>query len=438
MKKYYCILLFAITGLFLPACKTDCNAPAQNETINTDDSWSLLQQRLQALDMSYQLATFLSPRPRRSPSLPETIGQITNYEDWDFTDIGDSWSVAAADALGACSGIEAGAALSAGNPIVAAVTGAVVGAICSIAEYKKEEDNENNDELLAAFNPNNPFVYTTQGNRFENFGTITPIGSEIGDLHNSLIQELLNDESFVSCTSLEDMYCYMYSNSFNTFNNYCTSAQWNTIQTCLCYHQTDILSQQNLNSLVSSDEFCIIKHYAYTVSQTTEPFNIEQYTYDFMVLVDEAYQNDQISEESALLINGTISTMFCSKSSWNYIQPDPYQTTQYVVNTDSTWYILNGQNNLHALVSIGTNINFVGFPYVNNGTIKRIYIYTNSPYNTSYANDSILYTLLHNDIFLNTTNVVTNFSDLYIPLQVGYYPTYLAHGYDNYVYIDIE
>ena len=195
----------------------------------------------------------------------------------------------------------------------------------------------------------------------------------------------------------------------------------------------------NMLSQEYTDEMNVIKYYAYVVSHETEPFDMYQYTRDYMMLVDEAYQNDFISEESALMVNGVISTLFCSKTAWNYIQPDPYQTTQYVVNTDDRWCIL-GQDQLNTVLASGDTINFVGYPYFDNDTLKRIYVYANNAYNVNYANDSVMQILFDGLSYENTvSSVLCSGINLYnTSIPTGSYPIYPAQGYDDYIYIDLQ
>ena len=435
MKKYfYYLMIFLIIGVSMQSCKEDKNAPA-NETIasqnaNQSASWNQVEQQLKALDMSYGLTKNI----RRSPSIPGGIEEVPNYTDWELSDMGFSWgTIIAADAIGAGRGSKKGHDMW-GRP-GAIVGGVVVGAAYSIVAWIED------DGVQSVINPDHPFVYFPQGNRF-NIGGVAPIGSEIGELHNCMVKEMFENNRISTSTSIESLYESMCTMDIESLNIYFDSAQILPIQSSLLELESDILSfyGDDMSAMLSQeypDEMNIIKHYAYVVSHETEPFDMYQYTRDYMMLIDEAYQNDFISEESALMVNGAISTLFCSKAAWNYIQPDPFMTTRYVVNTDDEWYMANPEN-LEILLAIGTDINFVGYPYIENDTIKRIYVYANNAYNREYANDSIIRTLLNGTNYENTVSDRINYYNAYLPISTNMtYPIYPAEGYDNYIYIDL-
>lgn len=437
-------------GITMQSCKEDKNAPSLENQVTQQKanaaSWKQVQQQLKTLDMSYGLTKNI----RRAPGIPEGIDQVPNYDDWELADMGLSWGVAQADADGFCKGAQTfggiGAAVgfigggpvgSAWGTLIGGVGGGlVVGAIYSVKAYKEENGTQ------AVINPYNPFIYIPQGNRFAD-GDLAPVGSELGDLHNCLVSEMLQDANFMALTSLEDMFDYICAANITSLSEYFTSSQITEVQSFLTDIQADVLDTADLSTRMIAqgyeDELNIIKHYAYAVSQTTAPFDMEQYTSDFMQLVDDAYTNNQISETSALIINGTISTMYCSKTAWNYIQPDPYQTTLYAVNTDDMWYFVRREQ-LETIIASGDTINFVGYPYIDNDTLKRIYVYANNSYNVNYANDSVMQILFDGTVYENETSDWTayNLSLDNNPIPTGYYPIYPAEGYDNYVYIDFE
>lgn len=451
MKKYFNVLsFFLLFGIMMPACNekpdvsTTKKSPVNKKVMRMNrSSYNQLLEDLDDLDISFGLTS---------------VSEISEFEGWDFTDIGGSWEVTAADANGACAGIGAGAAGGAaigaavGGPAGAAVgaatgtivLGIVVGALNSIAEFQKEkeeEENNNTDELKAAINLTNPFAYYPQGNRFA-YGSLTPIGSEIGELHNWLVSEMLADidSTFNTMDALLEYVC---TNNFTTLSTHYTSQLISVIQAYLYDNATDILSYTGDSGIALlgqeyPDEMDVIKHYAFVMTQSTTFFNRYQYTMDFMNIIDYMYQNESISEESALLINGTISTMYCSKTAWNYIQPDPFWVNNYIVCGNNSWYMTNNHEALSLLIGTSPDITFVGYPYMDSDTIKRIYIYAESPENVSLQNS--IHSLLSDEVFTNTINSVTileNYRNCN-PIETGIYPVLPAAGYDDYFYIDLE
>ena len=433
----------------MQSCKNEQDVPVTEKTVSpkklvrmNQNSYDQLLEDLDDLDLSYGLSS---------------VNEISEFEDWDFTDIGGSWEVAAADANGACAGIGAGAAGGAaigaaiGGPAGAAVgattgtivLGIVVGALNSYAEFQKEKEEEDNntDELKAAINLTNPFVYYPQSNRFT-YGGVTPIGSDIGELHNWMVSEMLEviDGTINTMDALLEYAC---TNNFTTLSTHYTSQLISVIQAFLYDNATDILSHTGDSGIALlcqeyPDEMNIIRHYAYVMTQSTTFFNRFQYTVDFMNIIDYMYQTETISEESALLINGAISTMYCSKTAWNYNQPDPFWTNNYILYGNNSWYMTNNHEALSLLIGTSSDITFVGYPYMDGDTIKRIYIYADSPENISSQNS--ISSLLADEVFTNTVNTVTvleNYRNCN-PIETGSYPILPAAEYDDYFYIDLE
>ena len=439
MKKYfYYLMIFLIIGVSMQSCKEDKNAPA-NETIasqnaNQSASWNQVEQQLKALDMSYGLTKNI----RRSPSIPGGIEEVPNYTNWELTDMGFSWgTIIAADAIGAGRGSQKGHDMW-GRPgsIVGAV---VVGAAYSIVAWIED------DGVQSVINPDHPFVYFPQGNRFD-IGGVAPIGSEIGELHNCLVKEMYENDYISTSTSLESLYESMCTTYIESLNMYLDSAHIQPIQSSLLELESDILSfyGDDMSSMLSQeypDEMNIIKHYAYEVSQALEPYDWKRYTRDYMMVVDNAYQNNLISEESALMINGAISTLYCSKTAWNYIQPDPMFTNKYIIHTNNSWILTNSDEHLDYILGSRTgDIDFIGYPYIEDGNIKRIYVYSESPYNMMLTDNEVLSSLYEDGIFTNTTNAIQYMDNNLTcqPIAIGSYPIHSAVGYDNYVYIDLE
>lgn len=436
MKKYVSVVsLFLIIGIMMQSCKDELNVSATNKTATpqkvarmNQNSYARLLEDLDDLDSSYGLTS---------------VNEITGYSDWDFTDAGDSWSVVAADAEGACNGADIGERI--GGKWGAVIGAVVVGAVSSVAEYVKEKQDDDNDGMQSRFYPNTLFVYGDYVNRF-NYGNAAPIGSEIGDLHNSLVKEMLGDiDNGASLTTLTEIFEYAYSTNFSTLSGNFTPSQISEVQAFLMENETDIIYDLENNGITAlqqmfPDEMEIIKHYVYVVSQSTEYFNRMQYTMDVMSLIDYASQNESISEERAILINGIISTLFCSKTGWNYIQPDPMWTNNYIIYTHSAWYITNNCEFIASLMNSNSDIQFFGHPYIENDSIKRIYVYGNSPYNIALENSYLfLSPLQDNASFTNMTDsVCTTFDMGLVTIPINSYPIYPATGLNNYIYIDLE
>ena len=433
MKKYfYGLVIFLFIGITMQSCKEEKNAPSlENQTTQQEAntaSWNHVQQQLNALDMSYGLTKNI----RRAPSVPGNLAQISDYTNWDFTNMGFSWGrVITADAIGAAEGADKGYGY--GGKWGALAGGIIVGGLYSLQAFVEENGTQ------TVINPYNPFIYVPQANRFTD-GDLAPIGSEIGELHNCMVTEMIHDANFMALTSLEDMFDYMCTTDINSLSDYFTASQIAEFQEYLAAVRTDVLDTVDWNTQMTmqghGEELNIIKHYAYAVSQTTTPFDMEQYTSDFMQLVDDAYTNNQIPEESAILINGTISTLYCSKTAWNYIQPDPYQCTRYILHGANMWYLVESQEEAETILG-NEHIDFVGYPYIENGVIKRVYVYAGLSYNLTLSDFDDVMSILNSGEYINTVDVGSDGTNNYF-FSLGSHPVLSATGYSEYVYIDFE
>ena len=181
MKKYY-LMIALLLGLSLQSCNDDQNVPAiQSKTAQKINSWNQLQKQLKALDMKYVHKKSV----RRLPGLHESLEVVPSYNDWDLIDMGFNWVVGISDALGALDG---GFRLKELGPwgVLAGVL--IVGGLRSLETYLLINYTQ------TVINTTNPFVYVPQENRFVISG-VAPIGSEIGELHNCLVKEVLNNEN---------------------------------------------------------------------------------------------------------------------------------------------------------------------------------------------------------------------------------------------------
>lgn len=246
----------------------------------------------------------------------------------------------------------------------------------------------------------------------------------------------------MTLTSLEDIFDYVCTDADFTFlNSYFTSAQIVGVQNYLVDNRAAILDITNWDTQMVQKGYTealnIIKHYAYAVSQTTTPFDMEQYTSDFMELVESAYTNELISLESALMINGTISTLYCSRTAWNYIQPDPYQCTRYILHGANMWYLADCQDDVVTILGNDNTIDFVGYPYIENSVVKRIYVYANLSYNLALTDFEEVMSTLNDGNYTNTVDEGTDGTNNYT-LSLGSHHVLSATGYADYVYIDFE
>lgn len=443
MKRYFNLVSFIlIAGMVMQSCKEELAVSSAGKTVPpkkvvrmSQNSYEQLLEELDDLDLSYGLTS---------------VSEIAEYEGWDFADMGSDWDIVSADAEGANAGAEIGKEIGGTK---GAIIGAVIGgAVGSLAEFflKRNDENSNvnehaneqgNEEEQAAMDISNPFDYNPRSNRFS-YGGLAPIGSEIGELHNWLVYEMLASMSPTTVT-LEDVLEYAYSTNFTTLSTHFTPQQIMDVQAYFYENKTEVLSyfgESGLSILYQDnpEEMNIIKHYAFVLSQTTQFFDRFQYTMDFMNLIDYEYNNGSISKESAELINGTISTLYCSKTAWNYIQPNPFFTNKFIVCGNNSWYLTENQESLASLLSGLQDIGFVGYPYIDNDTVKRIYIYANSPENMNLQYN--IASLLADETFTNTVDTVYNIDNNSncLPIATGIYPILPAAGYDDYVYIDLE
>ena len=250
-------------------------------------SWYHVEQQLNALDSAYGLLTGII-------TMPGTSGDMKHWGHDRLTP----------DGRGARIGTIIGGRY--GKTEGAIIGGLVYGAAYYIDAYWRECEQE--DGICALY----PSADTPQKNRPAK-NRHAPIGSEIGELHRCLVREVLECGQIPSSMTREELYEYMCTADFATLNAHFTAQQIRIVRSGLMDYAEALAYQGNdIEAVLLSgcpEEVEIINHYVNAVARTAGPFERQRYTHDYMRLVDKACRANWISEESAILINGTISSL---------------------------------------------------------------------------------------------------------------------------------
>ena len=235
-------------------------------------SWYHVEQQLNALDSAYGLLTGII-------TMPGTSGDMKHW----------GHDMLTPDGRGARIGTIIGGRY--GKTEGAIIGGLVYGAAYYIDAYWRECEQEDG---ICALYP-------------------SPIGSEIGELHRCLVREVLECGQIPSSMTREELYEYMCTADFATLNAHFTAQQIRIVRSGLMDYAEALAYQGNdIEAVLLSgypEEVEIINHYVNAVARTAGPFDRQRYTHDYMRLVDKACRANWISEESAILINGTISSL---------------------------------------------------------------------------------------------------------------------------------
>ena len=385
---------------------------------------------------------------RRSPILPSNVENLPNISNWTLSNFGTSrgWQIAAADARGAVSGAYHGSEIggrwgNAGAIVGAIVGGIVVGASESIA--RALSDSMPQAQCLAVIE--SPFVYNSlPGCTNDSYPMSNAIssGMEIGTYHNVLTSFILEEYPLNNLTSINNIYDVTVDNLVDGLDSYLAQGDLEEMQNLFTENKTEMLNswQGNIDyyladSLHMPVEYEILKHYTYSVASAETHFDLHSYTLSYINIINSAHQAEILSDESTLLINAYISTLESSKRLWNLATPDPYVSDLFILYSSSEgWRVANGLSEYATLIA-NNDYDFVGFPVFLNGSLIRVYIKRDFPYNAQVASDYVT------DIF-NDGSFENEEGHLYYHQTIDYindgvFQLHDVVGYGNsYKYID--
>lgn len=196
--------------------------------------------------------------------------------------------------------------------------------------------------------------------------------ANVGYLHNYVISEMYNSRCSLFTMSQPDIVAYLFENVFEATSGHEDEyAQlYDRIYTNI---ESDYADAHGSNVLQEYDEY--IDMYFDCLDRISECawFN---FTEDYMRIVDEELNGND--EERLMLINGSISTFFYSKSLWNTYAPSINSGTYIVFNIENgSWELLETDAicELYThMLSAGNNI-LVFVPRIVNNELTALFLY---------------------------------------------------------------
>lgn len=257
-----------------------------------------------------------------------------------------------------------------------AVAFAVAGALCSYGEYVKQRDDSTSsvvaykDDFFAVDLRSPIGSYKPHLNEF----LPAAIGSKIGMYHNYAIAELCTNQDYAHLRyeASEDV--------FSAFSDILVNAGIYTTDD-VEYMKQVVLENNLLETWKqSSDEFTgeqesvLISEFLSTISEINESSRYD-YICQYMQIIDDAYRHGELSEESASLVNGAVSTWYYSHCLWKYYIPLNGCASAYMLETaDGEWYVTSSLDKVSVMLSADSVI-AVGIPQIADGHITEIYFF---------------------------------------------------------------
>lgn len=239
----------------------------------------------------------------------------------------------------------------------------------------------------------------------------TTIGSTIGMYHNYLIAEAFNNEEYAEFMRNGVSYQLMQV-WFNVLveQNVLSS---DDADACFVLLQQEDFLETWQDRQYESTEQQLLQDFLSVISSIRERSRYD-YVCQYMGIINEAYLNGEMSEESALIINGAISVWFYSHNMWNYYIPMDGCASAYMLETAAgEWYITSSLDKVHMML-VADSIIAVGIPQIANRHITEIYFFEdmdgflerdwNVP--SHYASDYITISEVTTDIDINLNELI--------------------------------
>lgn len=332
----------------------------------------------------------------------------------------NGWEVAAEDVDG---GSKVGAAVYhfTKNIKAALVTFAVAGAFCSYGEYVKQRDDSTSSVVAYKDDFFAVDLRSPIGSNKPHLNEFLPaaIGSKVGMYHNYAIAELCtnSDYAHLRYEASEDV--------FSAFGDILVNAGIYTTDDVEYMKQVVLENnlletwKQSSDEFIGEQESVLISEFLSTISELNESSRYD-YICQYMQIIDDAYMHGELSEESASLVNGAVSTWYYSHCLWNYYIPLNGCASAYMLETaDGEWYITSSLDKVHMML-VTDSIIAVGIPQIANGHITEIYFFEdtggfletgwNVP--SCYTSDYITISEVTTDIDINLNELVGTY-----PLQ---------------------
>lgn len=383
------VLSIALFALFLSSCNHDeleCS-DIQSEFKTAKKGLDAVNNSIYSLDFVYRGdASLLSNRQIRKIPGGDTLELIKAY-DMSGASIGwaGSWFIY--------------------NPALRLLAAAVVGGVASYAKYL---DYTNGMSISDMHNTSLSHL-----NNFRNLDLRQPInhyaptqlyntdviGKNVGPIHNRLIINAymtngLNPNLVIDDETLFNMVSNEHTNPLHL--------QYSDIADLMheAHHMSDTQLIASLNAQFY-DELHIINH-VYEVSLNLDSVSLLAYTNQVMEIVNDAYSHSLISDNSAYMINASVSTLAHTRLLWKSYLPDYRLNNLFMCYlAENRKWVLCNRSQLASLCS-NNYVPYVGIPGIVDGRCSEIFFYPS--HTLFYGANNPHYSQLSTETNLEITN----------------------------------
>lgn len=296
-----------------------------------------------------------------------------------------------------------------------AVAFVVAGAISSYGEYVKQRDDSTGNAVLFKGDYFAIDLRSPIGGYRPHLSEYLPttIGSKVGMYHNYVIAELRTnpDYAHLRYEASEDVFS-AFGDILENAGIYTTDDVEYMKQVVLENNLLETWKQRS-DEFAGEQESVLVSEFLSTISEINE-YSRYDYICQYMQIIDDAYMRGELSEESALLVNGAVSTWYYSHCLWKYYIPLNGCASAYMIETaNGEWYVTSSLDKVSVMLETD-NVIAVGIPQIADGHITEIYFFEdmdgflerdwNVP--SYYASDYITISEVTTDIDINLNELL--------------------------------
>ena len=239
----------------------------------------------------------------------------------------------------------------------------------------------------------------------------TTIGSTIGMYHNYLIAEAFDNGEYAEIMCNGESSYQLMQMWFNTLVEQ-DVLSLDEAEDCFTLLQQEDFLETWQDRQYESTEQQLLQDFMSVISSIRESSRYD-YVCQYMGIIDEAYLNGEVSEESALIINGAISVWFYSHNMWNYYIPMDGCASAYMLQTsDDEWFLTNSTDRVHVLLEEG-RVLAIGIPKFIGEDVTEVFFFENTDsffdYETfvnAYSYEEVTIADVRTDMSVNINNLL--------------------------------
>lgn len=223
---------------------------------------------------------------------------------------------------------------------------------------------------------------------------IEELGMEFGAYHNFIITQMLTNETYILSNSsdretiINNIFDIMID--YNLMDIHNSTLNLEEIKTELALIDFNFDDISSMWQLVDLNYDCI--HSYYDIANLLNPAALYIYTNQFSSIIDEAWQNGELSLNDALHINGCVSVGYHSRLLWRSYLPDKLFTQERFVY-DEINNEIQYLNHEELLVFLNNGHDFssllIGVPHFVNGNLAEVYFFNDNEL-TEYYGESVI------------------------------------------------